>query len=484
MSKVRPAVMWTVCVLTVITVGGAVYAFVHHAHAVTLFPYEMAAGEELLLRDAVQIFRGQPVYRDVNDFPFIVSNYPPLFPALSSLLLPFAGASLSATRMVATLTTLLCASVVGAIVYRGSRRIVPSIICGAAFLGSIFVYQWGAWGRVDTLAVLFSLLAILVAQRRTGWWGVTLAALLCLLSLYTKQTQWAAPLAIVVWLLWRCGWRFVLWFAAVLGGLGGLLFLVWNAITAGEFLRHLVVYNALPYSLGAFLGYWRAFALTHGAILVMAVIYAVFCAWKRRPLLPVLYFVASGLLTLAVGRAGASSNYFLETIAASLILCGLAWGELSERGGYGSVVVPAALLIQLVWFRVFPFTPVGVYYDPLPSFGYTPQRADVPSCEQIDRYVMEAEGEILTEGGGFVLKNGKELYGSPWLLSALEPTGLVDEGLLILEGALEQRRFSLVILTWQSYPPRILNAVWANYERVETVDCVFRYEIFAPREPA
>lgn len=483
MSKVRPAVMWTVCALTVITVGGAAYASVRHAYAVTLFPYELAAGEELLLRDAVQIFRGQPVYADVNDFPFIVSNYPPLFPALSSLLLPFVGASLSATRSVAVLSTLLCASLGGAIVYRGSRRIVPSIICGAAFLGSIFVYQWGAWGRVDPTAFLFSLLAILVVQRWTGWCGVTLAALFCLLSLYTKQTQWAAPLAILVWLLWWSRLRLALGFAAVIGGLGGLLLLVGNAITSGEFLRHLVVYNALPYSLRAFLGYWRAFALTHGAILVIAVIYAVFCAWKRRVSLPVLYFIASGLLTLAVGRAGASSNYFLETIAASLILCGLVWGELSERGGYGSVIVPAALLVQLVWFRVVPVTPLRVYYDPLPSFGYTPHRADVPSCEQIDRYVMEAEGEILTEGGGFALKNGKELYGSPWLLSALEPTGLVDEGLLILEDALEQQRFSLVILTWQSYPPRILDAVWANYQRVDTVHCVFKYEVFLPRDP-
>jgi hypothetical protein len=96
--------------------------------------------------------------------------------------------------------------------------------------------------------------------------------------------------------------------------------------------------------------------------------------------------------------------------------------------------------------------------------------------------VAGAGGEILTEGGGFALKNGKELYGSPWLLSALEPTVLVDEGLLRLQEALGQRRFSLVILTWQSYPPRVLDAVWANYERVDTVDCVFRYEIFVPRE--
>jgi hypothetical protein len=255
-----------------------------------------------------------------------------------------------------------------------------------------------------------------------------------------------------------------------------------NALTYGQLLRHLVLYNTLSYSIKAFLGYWRAFALTHGMLVGMAVAYVVASLARRRLSLLVVYFFAVAVLTVAVGRAGASSNYFLELIAASLILCGLLWGELSRRGGYSSMVVPLALAVQLLWFWAFPRSPLSVYYDPLPSFGYTPQGADVHSCERIDEYVRGTAGEILTEGGGFALKNGKELHGSPWLLSALEPTGLVDEGLLELEEALGERRFSLVILTWQSYPPRILQAVWANYERVDTVDCVFSYEIFLPRE--
>jgi len=479
---VRRAVVWITGALAVLAVGAAVFCFVRHAYGLVLFPYELTAGEELLLRDAVQMRRGQPVYADVNEFPFIVSNYPPLFAALSSLLVPLVGVSLSATRIVATLSTLLCAVLVGAITYLGSRSKLPSVVCGGAFLSSVFVYQWGTWGRVDPTAILFSLLAILVAQRWHDRRGITLAALCCLLSLYTKQTQWAAPFAILVWLFWRRKGRRALGFAFLLGGTGGLVFLVLNVLTSGEFYRHLVVYNVLPYSFRALLGYWRALALTHGAILVIAILYAVFLVWKRRPSLPVLYFATSALLTLAVGRAGASSNYFLELIGSVLILCGLCWSELSRRGGYPSVIVPAALLVQLLWFRAFALCPLGLYYDPLPSFGYTPRPADVVSCQQIDDYAMEAGGEILTEGGGFALKNGRELYGSPWMLSILEGRGLVSQGLFELEESLAQHRFSLVILTWQSYPPRILDAVWANYQRVDTVDCIFKYELFVPRE--
>ncbi|HUS69513.1 MAG TPA: hypothetical protein VM075_01895 [Anaerolineae bacterium] len=479
---------WSVTVgataLCGLVAAAAVLSFLRHACGVILFPYELAAGEELLLRDAVRILSGRPVYADVNDFPFIVSNYPPLFALISSLLIPVVGVSLTATRVISTLSTLLCACLIGAITYQGSRSKVTGAICGGTFLGSIFVYQWGAWGRVDSKAILFSLLAILVAQRWENWRGITLATLLCLLSLYTKQTQWATPLAIFIWLLYKRNGRHALGFALLLGGVGGLIFLVLNALTSGQILRHLVLYNTLPYSPRAFLGYWRAFAVAHGVLAGIAVVYVVMSLARRRLSLPVVYFAAVTVLTVAVGRAGASSNYFLELVAASLILCGLLWGELSQRAGYSSAVLPVALVVQLLWFWAFPHSPLRAYYDPLPSFGYTPQASDAQSCEEIDRHVVEAGGEILTEGGGFALRNGKELFGSPWLLSALEPTGLVDEGLLRLEEALGQRRFSLVILTWQSYPPRILDAVWANYERVDTVDCVFRYEIFVPRESA
>jgi hypothetical protein len=470
------------CLLALLVAGAAAFSFLRHAAGILRFPYELAAGEELLLRDTVQILGGRPIYTDVNALPFVVSNYPPLFAAISALLVPIFGESLAAVRSVAILSTLLNASLVAGIIYRGSRDKIASAACGAAYLGSIFVYQWGAWGRVDATAIAFSLLAILVVQRWPRRRGLCLAACCCLLSAYTKQTQWAAPLAISVWLLWRGEVRRFLGFAALLGGLGGLVFVVMNALTRGEFFCHLVVYNALPYAPRALLGYWRAFVVTHGILLSIGLCYAVASVVRRRLSLPVLYFWASAILTVAVGRAGASSNYFLELIAASLILCGLCWGELARRGDHASLLLPGALVIQLLWFRAFPASPLAVFYDPLPSFGYTPGPADVSACERIDGYVREAQGEILTEGGGFALKNGNPLYTSPWLLSALEPTGRVNTGLDRLEEALGQHRFSLVILTWQSYPPRILNAVWANYERVETIDCVFPYEILVPRE--
>jgi len=467
--------------LALLAAGASGLLFLRHAYGVVLFPYELAAGEELLLRDTLQILGGRPIYTDVNDFPFIVSNYPPLFAAVSSLLVPLVGRSLMATRLVGSLCTLLNGALVAVIVYRGGRSKTASVGCGAAYLGSIFVYQWGAWGRVDSLAIAFSLLAILVAGCSAGGRGITLAALFCLLSMYTKQTQWAAPLAIAAWLLWGRRWRLCVGFVLLLGVAGGVVFLALNTLTSGEFFRHLVLYNTLPYSLRALLGYWRAFAVTHGVLVGVAFGYALTSPMRRWRSLPVLYFLASVLLTVAVGRAGASSNYFVEMIAASLVLCGLWWGELSNRVNYASAVVPAALLVQVIWFGVFPHTPLRVYYDPLPSFGYTPLPHDVAACARIDRYVNETEGEILTEGGGFALENGKELYASPWMLSALEPTGKVDRGLDRLEGALEEHRFSLVILTWQSYPLRTLDAVWANYERVETIDCVFKYEVFVPR---
>ncbi len=482
MGKLGPSLTWGTRMLLVVVLSAAIASFAYHAGKIFLFPYELAAGEELLLRDAVQVVRGRPIYSDVNDFPFVVSNYPPLFAALSAFLFPVLGQSLAATRLAATVSTLLTALLIGAIIYGESGRALASACCGAAYLASVFVYEWGAWGRVDVTALLFSLLAILVILRWTDWQGTFLAAFCCLLSVYTKQTQWAAPLAITLWLLWRREWRHAVGFTLTLGGLGVVGFLLLTVASDGQFYHHLITYNLLDYSLRSFLSYWRAFLLTHGAIVAAAVVWVVGCLWKRRLALPMLYFGASALITAGAGRAGASSNYFLELIAATLILCGLLWSESERRWNYAALAMPAILLLQLVWFKAFPLTPLAGCYDPLLSFGYTPQATDVLAGEKIDHYVQNADGEILTEGGGFALRNGKEVYGSPWLLKALEGTGLVDQGLDGLERALAEHRFSLIILTWQSYPPRILEAVWANYQRIDTVDCVFRYEIFVPRD--
>ncbi len=481
MGKVGRSLTWGTRILLVVVLSAAVASFAYHAGKSILFPYELAAGEELLLRDAVQVVRGKPIYSDVNDFPFVVSNYPPVFAALSAFLFPVLGQSLAATRLAATVSTLLAGVFIGAIIYEESGKALASASCGAAYLASVFVYQWGAWGRVDTTALVFSLLAILVILRWTDWRGTLLAAFCCLLSVFTKQTQWAAPLAITLWLLWRREWRHAVGFTLTLGSVGIAAFLLLTVASDGQFYHHLITYNVLDYSWRSLLSYWRAFLLTHGVIVGFAVVAVATRLWKRRITLPTLYLGASALITAGVGRAGASSNYFLELIAATLIVCGVLWGELERRRKYAALGVPAILLLQLVWFKAFPLTPLVTYYDPLPSFGYTPEASDALGGEKIDRYVRNAEGEILTEGGGFALRNGKELYGSPWMFNALEGTGLVDQGLEGLERALAERRFSLVILTWQSYPPRILEAVWANYQRIDTVDCVFGYEIFVPR---
>lgn len=94
------------------------------------------------------------------------------------------------------------APLIAAIVYRLTARILPAAVSGAAFLGLLFVYQWSVFGRVDTLAVVFALSAVLVAVCHPTPAGVAGAALLCVLGLYTKQAAVAAPVAILLYYLW------------------------------------------------------------------------------------------------------------------------------------------------------------------------------------------------------------------------------------------------------------------------------------------
>ena len=65
----------------------AVYAafFVYHGIRVAVFPYDLDNGEAYLLNQADRIARGQSPYQPIEEPPYLIANYPPLYPALLAL---------------------------------------------------------------------------------------------------------------------------------------------------------------------------------------------------------------------------------------------------------------------------------------------------------------------------------------------------------------------------------------------------------------
>ncbi|MBA3946623.1 MAG: glycosyltransferase family 39 protein [Herpetosiphonaceae bacterium] len=429
------------------------------------------------MRDALRLRHWQPIYTDANSYPYVVSVYPPVFPLVAAILSYVTGATLLTTRLVAAISVVFTSLIIAAIVRKITLQLVPALVVGFVYASTLFVYQWGVFGRVDTLAVLLSLTAVLIIMEGVTSKHIVWAAVCCVSAIYAKQTSIAAPVAIAVYLA-MLDRRSVISFVILTGILGGSILLVLIWLTHGQFYLQILRYNVQSYSLRTFASYMRAFVLLHLPILIGACMYGMVSIYRRRMTLPLLYACTSGAMIWTIGRSGASISYLLEFIAALLILFGIGWAWLTEYHPRWAFLMPLLLILHLVWQNVLPYTAVAQYYKPDPVFGYNPTGTDVASCRKLDPYVEQTAGPVLAEEAGIVVTHGKEAIGSPWLFNILRGKGLIDTGYTRLEAAVTQHQFSLVLLHWQSYPSDFLFSVANHYRKIDTVPCIQQWQVY------
>src|SRR5581483_11504879 len=109
----------------------------------------------------------------------------------------------------------------------------PAMAAMGLVVASPFVYQWAGYARVDMLALCLAVGGVVAAQWIGNWRGILLAALLCGLALWTKQTTVTAAFGVFVALSLR-SWRSGATFAALIGAPILVLAYAMNVATGGE----------------------------------------------------------------------------------------------------------------------------------------------------------------------------------------------------------------------------------------------------------
>jgi len=468
----------SVSVVALVAMLFQLFLFLQRGYALITFPYDLTSGEGLLLRDALYIRNGLPLYTSPNEFPYIISIYPPFYAAVVALFSFVMGIGLGTARFVAISSSLLTCGVIALIVYCGWRKWMIAVVAGLAYLSSMFVFQWSAFGRVDTLAVFCSVAAIYFIYRRVAMKNVILASVFCVAAFYTKQTSVAASLAIGLYLL-LTNRRLGLVFIAILGTSIAGIFLILNALTQDQFYLQTVAYNVQEYFVRALLSFIRALFILHPASLILAFLF-IWLAWKEKKLrqLPILFFVFAGLMTWTVGRAGSTVNHFLEFIAATTILVGLLWGQMESRKNIWSFLIPSLLVLQAIWMMLFPFSPLGGFYAPDESFTKLPTVQDEQSCEMLDKYIRETKGLILAEEVGMLVENDRDAIGSAWMINILYKRGVIDAGYNQLNVEIAEKQFSLILAHGKSYPSDFLMNITTHYTIVDEAKCFFEWQVF------
>ena len=162
----------------------------YHMYAVLSFPYDIANGEGFVLRDAAVLRGDSSIYQAVDRSPFLVSNYPPLFPWIASKVMFFTGPSFIATRSVSALAFMGIAGLIFYFLRKNNISAQYSLFGASMFFNSMYVYYWSAWSRVDGLAVFFGLWAIVAIGLKIRIGSTILAALCCFAAVATKQSAY------------------------------------------------------------------------------------------------------------------------------------------------------------------------------------------------------------------------------------------------------------------------------------------------------
>lgn len=171
-----------------------------------------AVVSEGAIREAVRrLADGHDIYARSNleQPPYLVAQYPPLYYAATALLVRLFGGGFWAGRLVSVLGSLAAGAILGHVVRKKTGSAGFGLAAVAAWLSFYHVVMWGTTHRVDALGVAFAAAGVAVFERqrereRTLW----PAALLFAAALLVKQVLAAGFLgALLVLVLRREGRR-------------------------------------------------------------------------------------------------------------------------------------------------------------------------------------------------------------------------------------------------------------------------------------
>ncbi len=385
------------------------------------------------------------------------------------------GPALAPARLVATLATLVTAGLIGTAAYRRVRAYADAPLsgiiagfAGAVFLASPYVFHTTPLARVNSLALMFAVLALTLFETPTRTRVVVGSAVL-LAALFTKQTTADAAIAALGFALLVQPRRGML-ATALVGVVGACLLAAFIVATHGAFWLNVVAANTNRFELEQLVTYLVNFTVVHLVLLVLAGA-EWWAALRERKWSPwVLYFPIALAGTLTVGKWGAGESYFLGAFAVTCVLAASRLARLLGGIEPRHRLLAAALALQLLVLAHGPLTRIPGLADHGPQAMFLGRPFAAPELAELRELATLAAtvpGPVLSEEPSIVLAAGKPVIGNATQLRNLYDQGRWDSTQLVAD--VEARRFGLVILNAQLYPGPVLNAIGQHYTLDHTV---------------
>ena len=436
---------------------------------IVAYPVDASVGEGVIQYEAMRL-AGVPIYKAVDQAPYWISTYPPLFQAVASLV--GGGATLWWPRSVSLASSLWCAAALWLMVGRVSASRAAGLVAAAVWLLSPKLDAWGALARVDMLGRALETAAVFLAWRwRRDNRALAAAAVFATLAMATKQTMVTGG-ATVALMLWFSGERRrAAVFAGAWTGATALVYASLNLATAGWFWDNVFARTARAYDPRILVEWVTAFLLTHaGALVAVAAGFAWVIASRRAPIArdhrrepaaaPVEWaadwsvfgwaMVAAVPSMMLAGNDGVDINYFIDGAWALAGLAGIGFAAALRAPFWMPAAVAAVALILN-----------AAVTAPMPS----PTSAQAARSRQIVDTLRRAGKPVMTEFIGYGLAAGSEPPYLPYLYAKLEERGEWNPAPLVER--IRRREFGAVLVTEMArarWGKALIAALMQNYE--------------------
>ena len=435
------------------------------------FPYGLDYGEGPLLDQSVRLTNFENIYQtDLENPPYTITNYPPIFPALQAPFVWLFGPQLWYGRLISVISIVLTGLFISLIILKLTKNRIAALFGGLTFLILPYPFLWGTVSRVDSLALMLSIagLYVLVAdteKKSYRFW----AAVLLVTSVFTKQSYGlVAPFTAFLFLLKgkprKQAFEFAGWMALM--GLGFLLVL--NIITNGGFFFHIFTANVNPFHWETVI-HWKDEMMSHFSLFFwLGGLYIVGGIWRpvrqKAWWIVAPYFFTALLVSITVGKEGSYINYFFELSAGFSLLVGALIGLSGNKASYRWVQL--AMLILLF----FPITgAIQLTMDDY-SLHHDGRMQREFGLINLEKLIDEVEGNVLAdEYMSMVVTSGKPLMFQPFEYKMLTYGDLWDQTAFV--ESITNKEYDLILLFspngWDSrngrWTPEQLAAIEENY---------------------
>ncbi len=401
--------------------------FLYRVINLCFYPYPLENGEGICAH-MTQLLKMGDLYKDMDSFPLIVANYPPVYFLLCGLF------DFSNIFLIGRLVSVFSVLSIALILYIFIKKCCKDGLSALFAVSVLFILPWvsvaGILYRVDMLAscLSFAGFCVLVGNgRRRYFWST----MLFLLALYTKHSVLVGPIAGYGY-LFSCrmnGFQVLKKFLVFLL-FGGVIFVLITLLTDGGFYNHLIRYNVYDFSFDRFLLYFGIFVRKIG-ILWLLFLLLIFpknrvMAFCKSPI--GIYFFIGLISLLLTAREGASDHYLYEAGIGSAMAFGFIVSDRKDNTAYLFIVVA---IIQ-IFFNKGLFKSVNIS-----KHRYIVDGAVVKKIKSI-------KAPVLSEDVGMVLVAGKTVYVHTFAISKLIERGVLDPTFLYKH--LQRGFFEQVIL--------------------------------------